>query len=275
VTLTVRWRSRRASWFASSGHLVAWDQIVLRRTDAPVLLPGGSPAGPDGPEPCVFRAPTDNDGFKLLPELSRRIGVGGQALRAWQDAGVDVRPAGELIGHEVTVDRGADGTRHHHLFDVPDDLADLGRVGVTWRVPARYSRMRWFGRGPHENYPDRNRSAVLGVWESPLDELPYLVPQEFGLRTDCRWLELIDPTTGELVRFDGFSVPLHVSATRAEVADLYRAPTSIDVPVADHVVVHLDVAHRGLGTASCGPDVLPRDRLPAGRFELSYRVSGA
>lgn len=65
-----------------------------------------------------------------------------------------------------------------------------------------------------------------------------------------------------------------MSATRAEVADLYGAPTSIDVPVADHVVVHLDVAHRGLGTASCGPDVLPRDGLSAGRFELSYCVSG-
>jgi beta-galactosidase len=171
-------------------------------------------------------------------------------------------------------DTSRDGTRFRHVFDVPEQLADLPRVGVTFRVSGRFDRMRWFGRGPHENYPDRSRSAMLGVWEADLDELPYLVPQEFGLRTDCRWLELIDPASGERIRFDEFSTPLHCSATRYDDGELYRAETSIDAAPADHVVVHLDLAHRGLGTASCGPDVLPRYRLGAGRFELSYRVTG-
>jgi beta-galactosidase len=133
--------------------------------------------------------------------------------------------------------------------------------------------MRWFGRGPHENYPDRNRSAMLGIWESPLDELPYLVPQEFGLRSECRWLELVDGATGDVVRFDEFSQPLLCSATRYEVDELYRAVTAGDAVRADHVVVHLDVAHRGLGTASCGPDVLAEYRLPSGSYALGYRVS--
>ena len=276
VRLTVRWETRHDAWFAPAGHLVAWDQAVVRESTVPTVVRGGVPVGADvaeGPSACVFRAPTDNDGFKLMPELSRRIGVGGQALRHWQDAGVDGRQADELVGHTVDAVEAADGTRFHHEFDVSDELPDLPRVGVTFRLPARFDRMRWFGRGPHENYPDRNRSAMLGVWESDLDELPYLVPQEFGLRTDCRWLELIDSVTGERVRFDGFSQPLHCSATRYEDAELYRAETSIDAAAAGHVVVHLDLAHRGLGTASCGPDVLPHYRLASGRFELSYRVS--
>ncbi len=275
VALTVRWVTRRAAWFASAGHLVAWDQVVLRTSSSPARLEDGAPVDLGEPEPCVFRAPTDNDGFKLMPDLSRRIGVGGKALAAWQDAGADARPAGELVGHAVEVARTDDGTRYRHRFDVPAGLADLPRVGVTFRLPARFDRMRWYGRGPHENYPDRNRSAMLGTWESELDELPYLVPQAHGLRTDCRWLELIDSASGERVRFDEFSAPLHVAATRSEDAALYAAETAIDVPVADCVVVHLDVAHRGLGTASCGPDVLARYRLPSGRFEMAYRVSGS
>lgn len=277
VQLGVRWTSRGAGFGRPAGHLVAWDQMTIRDTVSPVRLDGGGPAGDtvSGPAPTVFRAPTDNDGFKLLPDLSRRIGVGGQALRAWQDAGVDVRPAEEFVGHTVRVRAADDGTRYHHRFDVPAEPADLPRVGVVLRVPARFGRMRWFGRGPHENYPDRNRSAMLGVWETALDELPYLVPQEFGLRTDCRWLELVDPVGGERLRFDEFSTPLHVSATRAETETLYAAANDIDVEPAAHVVVHLDVAHRGLGTASCGPDVLARYRIRPGRLEMGYRVSRA
>lgn len=278
VRLTVRWETTRNTWFAPAGHLVAWDQVVLREPTAPIALPGGArlQAGlVDGPALCVFRAPTDNDGFKLMPELSRRIGVGGQALRRWQDVGADVRAADDLVGHVVEVDEGVDGTRYSHVVAVPEELDDLARVGVTFRLPSRFERVRWFGRGPHENYPDRNRSALIGVWEAALDELPYLVPQEFGLRTDCRRFELIDPSSRERIRFDEFSSPLQCSATRYEVAELYRAATAIDAEVADHVVVHLDVAHRGLGTASCGPDVLPRYRLGPGRYDFAYRVSRA
>src|SRR5690606_20484212 len=171
--------------------------------------------------------------------------------RRWQDAGVDVRPAEDLVRHAVRVDEGADGTRFAHVVDVPAELSDLARVGVTFHVDPRFDRIRWLGRGPHENYPDRNRAAMIGVWEAPIDELPYLVPQEFGLRTDCRWLELIDRASGERLRFDEFSAPLHCSVTRYDDAELHRARTAIDAVPADHLVVHLDVAHRGLGTASC------------------------
>jgi beta-galactosidase len=85
------------------------------------------------------------------------------------------------------------GQVHTHEVVVPDDLDDLARVGVTFELARGFDRVRWYGRGPLENYPDRNRGAVLGVWEADVDEPPYLVPQEFGLRTDCRWFEFIDP----------------------------------------------------------------------------------
>ncbi|HEY0521053.1 MAG TPA: hypothetical protein VGC84_16305, partial [Ilumatobacteraceae bacterium] len=102
----------------------------------------------------------------------------------------------------------------------------------------------------------------------------YLVPQEFGLRTETRWLECLDPITGEMVRMDVLEpIALHVSATNYRAEDLYAAANEADLWPRDELVVHLDVAHRGLGTASCGPDVLPQYRLAAGQYNFAYRLT--
>jgi beta-galactosidase len=66
---------------------------------------------------------------------------------------------------------------------------------------------------------------------------------------------------------------LHISATRYFPSDLFEAATATDLRPRREVVVCVDVAHRGLGTASCGPDVLPQYRIGTGRFEFAYRIS--
>jgi beta-galactosidase len=277
--LTVRWTTVDEQWWAPAGHLVAWDQFSIgRRGGVPPSLPPSGRSALDvlieAPRPNLWRAPTDNDGFKLRPELAVRLGVGGQALRRWQEAGVDRLPVDELVEHDLSVSDEHTGTLVRHRFDVPDHLADLPRVGSRFAVPGRFDRMRWFGRGPGESYADRRLGSPIGRWETPLDECPYLVPQEFGLRTDCRWFELVDSTSGEILRITPIgSRPIHVSATHHTPDDLYAAATVTDLHRRDDVVVCVDTAHRGLGTASCGPDVLQHYRLPAGRFELAYRLT--
>ena len=302
VHVTVRWETRGDTWFARAGHVVAWDQVQIQvgkglrsggrlaaspadsdewGSDALLAatgadgLPVGSPADSlVSPRLNLWRAPTDNDGFKLMPDLAQRLRVGGPALRLWRKAGLDRRPAEDLVGHRVFVERDEHGTTYQHTVDVPESLDDLPRIGVCFTLPARFTELRWFGRGPHENYPDRNRSAMLGVWSGEPDESPYLVPQEFGLRTDCRWFEIIDPARGETVRIDVI-VPraMHFSATHHTAADLYEATTQSELRRREGMVVCVDAAHRGLGTASCGPDVLPQYRLAAERHKFAYRVS--
>ncbi|HYN35252.1 MAG TPA: beta-galactosidase small subunit, partial [Ilumatobacteraceae bacterium] len=148
----------------------------------------------------------------------------------------------------------------------------LPRVGVSFELPPGFDRVRWYGRGPLENYPDRNRGALLGTWEAGIDEPPYLVPQEFGLRTDCRWFEFVsDDATLRLDVLD--PTVMHVSATRFTAQDLYVAGHQTDLRPRRTLVVHADVAHRGLGTASCGPDVLDRYRISQGTYRFSYRLS--
>ena len=305
VHLTVRFALRRPSWFAPAGHVVACDQLELRAAQpgrpARFTANHGAAAIDDvlvSPiELSLFRAPVDNDGFKLMPDLSRRIRVGGHALEAWQDAGLDERPADEFVTH--TWDRmvdcrsaggsvgasaggsdgGSDGASvtYRHTVIVPDELDgapldDLARIGVTFALPAGFEQLRWFGRGPGENYPDRKAGSPLGIWSGTPDASPYLVPQEFGLRTDCRWFEFGDGT--RTVRLDVLQpVAMHVSATHHTADDLYRATTATDLRPRPELIVHVDVAHRGLGTASCGPDVLPQYRLHPGTYRFSYRLT--
>ncbi len=283
VHLSVCVTLKRATWYADAGHLVAWDQVELRAAKAPRatgrFVPNHGAAAIDellvAPiELCIFRAPIDNDGFKLMPDLSRRIRVGGTSFVHWQDIGADRLPAEQLVEH--TWDRRVDGAsvEYRHRVVVPEVCADLARVGVTFTLPAGFEHLRWFGRGPFENYPDRNSGAMLGIWEGAPDRSPYLVPQEFGLRTDCRWFEFVDAASGRIVRLDVVQpASMHVSATHVGVHDLYEARTATELHPRPELFVHVDVAHRGLGTASCGPDVLPQYKLTPGTYEFAYRLT--
>ena len=281
VHFTVRWFTRVDTSWAPKGHLVAWDQVQLRaraRSWAAGAPSGSAPAAIDrllvSPvELSLFRAATDNDGFKLMPELRERIRVGGTALTAWLEAGVDRLPADELVRHTCDRREVDGGIEYHHTVVVPEALADLPRIGVSFALPGRFSQVRWYGNGPHENYPDRKSGAMLGTWQQAPDRPPYLVPQEFGLRTDCRWFELVDPSKGESLRVDVLQpASLHCSATHFTAGDLYAASTETELRPRKELVVHLDVAHRGLGTASCGPDVLPQYRIAPGTYRFAYRL---
>eukprot|EP00879_Flechtneria_rotunda_P008594 GHRR01009005.1.p1 GENE.GHRR01009005.1~~GHRR01009005.1.p1 ORF type:complete len:410 (+),score=156.88 GHRR01009005.1:1132-2361(+) len=73
----------------------------------------------------------------------------------------------------------------------------LPRVGLHGLVPARYQGIAWYGRGPHECYPDRKASARMQVHHMPVEQLyvPYIHPQEAGGRADVRWLHLTNTST--------------------------------------------------------------------------------
>ena len=290
--LTVTFAQRAATAWAPAGHVVARDQVQLKaakqakitRPKAQLQPGGNAPRTPASAvskllaapiELSIFRASTDNDGYKLMPQLHERYGIGGTSLQSWQAAGVDTQPADELVGHDHRVEVLDDGSEvHHHIVNVPDALDDLGRVGITFQLKPGFDRTRWFGRGQLENYPDRNRGAMVGTWESGIDAAPYLVPQEFGLRTDCRWFEFVKSGSGEAVRLDVLQpTVMHVSATRFTAHDLFAAGHETDIKPRKTLVVHVDVAHRGIGTASCGPDILEQYRVPTGKHAFSYRLS--
>ncbi|MGB5952103.1 MAG: glycoside hydrolase family 2 TIM barrel-domain containing protein [Ornithinimicrobium sp.] len=281
VHLTVTWAERSDSWSAPAGFVVAWDQLSLRERSEREQIPSISDPAPDRsavppdvisePMPNIWRAATDNDGFKLLTHIEVNA-LGSPSLSRWRDLGIDRLAAGEVIGYSVESLDLNPGQQVLHHFDVPERCADLPRIGVLLRVDPRFDQIRWSGRGPHENYADRNRSATLGQWTAGVEESPYLVPQEFGLRTETTELELVDSVKADRIRFTTLSGPFSWSATRHTPDALFEAANASDLIDDEHLIVCLDAAHRGLGTGSCGPDVLPAYRIGSGVFELAYRL---
>ncbi|MEU2284817.1 glycoside hydrolase family 2 TIM barrel-domain containing protein [Streptomyces sp. NPDC013178] len=232
------------------------------------------------PTLSLWRAPTDND------EL------GGMAAR-WRAWGLDT-----LVRKPVSVDRdgvsvtvvaeyaGTTGVvRHRQVFtpveggirvdeeaELPDEWDDVARVGSVFETVAGLDLLEWFGPGPWESYPDRSAGAPVGHHSVPVDALftPYLRPQESGGRHGVRRFTLSAPdATGLQVTLDE---PRQVSVTRHRAEDLTAAAHHDELVPRPGCVVHLDAAHRGLGTASCGPDTFPSYLVPPGVHRWSWTL---
>ena len=87
-------------------------------------------------------------------------------------------------------------------------------------------------------------------------------------------MELIDPSTGEVMRIEADGCHIHMSAVHHTANELYAANDRTELVRRRNLVVHVDIAHRGLGTASCGPDTLEKYRIPAGTYRFAYVISG-
>jgi beta-galactosidase len=234
------------------------------------------------PQLSLWRAPTDND----------RIGGMGAAWRAWgldhlerRHLSTDRDGAATLVRSEVRTGAGITvphEVRYMPLADggvivqesvvIPGELTDLPRVGTVLEVAAGLEELEWFGSGPHETYPDRKRSGLIGRWQSSVTEqyVPYIRPQENGGHADVRWLRLSDG--GERAIRIALGRPGQVSATHFHEADLAAATHDVELTPRPETIVHLDAAHRGLGTASCGPDTLPDYLVGPGTYRWSWSL---
>ncbi|MGI6381489.1 MAG: glycoside hydrolase family 2 TIM barrel-domain containing protein [Anaerolineae bacterium] len=322
--------------WAEAGHLVAWEQFALpfgvakpkliRRATmdeveaveqgAGLVIDG--PAGrirfdgetglltewtwsdasllADGPRLSVWRAPTDNDGFKFTPEIP------GKMLARWLEAGLNrvawnlesfqwERVAPEVVqvrtvhrvqakeadggfAHEVVYTvYGSGHVRTQHKVACDAGLPPLPRIGIELTMPAGYEWFAWFGRGPEENYIDRNAGVAVGLFEGSVDDqhVPYIMPQENGNKTAVRWAAV---TNVEGLGLLAACTPLmETSVGHFTADDLYRAFHTSDLAPRPETIWHLDARQCGLGGGSCGPRTLEKYLVPAStyRFEVLFR----
>lgn len=247
-----------------------------------------------GPRLQVWRGATDNDGIKgwtgqdakplgrWLAAGLNDLRLGPASLKVSEEPGqvvVRIRQAAacaavsEAVIHAHDYHIHADGRIVvENAFHVHEALDDLPRLGVTLALPDAFEDLAWFGKGPLENYVDRDRAAWVGRFEGTVSGqyVDYVLPQEHGNKTGLRWLELASPEA--VVRFavDG---TCEGSATRFAPEDLFAARHTTDLTPRREVLVNLDVRQRGLGTASCGPDTLPRYRIGGGDHALGFTIS--
>jgi beta-galactosidase len=157
-------------------------------------------------------------------------------------------------------------------IDVPGEFYDLPRIGVALTLHPGYENLVWFGRGPHENYCDRNAGAAVGRHSGTVSEqyVPYILPQEHGNKTDTRWLVLEDDDKSGLLVTDMKN--LEFSASHFTAGDLYQAHHTWELAPRKDIFLNIDLKQRGLGTAACGPDTLDMYKIGSGVHNFSFRM---
>ena len=177
--------------------------------------------------PIFWRAPTDND---YGAWLQQRFAVWHQPVMKLK--GVEVKADGAVATFQLpdvkatltmTYTLKADGqvvVREQLSTEKGADVSPMFRYGMQLQMPKEFAQVEYYGRGPIENYIDRNNSEFIGVYQNSVaDEyFPYVRPQESGNHTDVRWFRVKDEQ-GRGLEFYG-SAPIEVSALNYSVADL-------------------------------------------------------
>ena len=145
----------------------------------------------------------------------------------------------------------------------------LARLGFSLKLDSSLERMKYYGRGPYENYVDRKTASFVGVWDSIVTDQyePYVRPQDNGYKCDVRWAEFTDDH-GRGVRFSSsdsfFLQALHYTMEDLEFARHRIGQKRFRTPLVprDEVCLNLDVRQLGLGGGSCGPLPMPKYSFP-------------
>ena len=240
------------------------------------------------PEPWFWRAPTDNDfgaGFQRTANVWRtnRGRTIDSAVEEYEDR-VVVRNVREIVDapslFSTTYTFMADGALKVEVVweRKGEFVPELPRLGMRMILPEYYTNLKYYGRGPWENYADRKESSFVGLYEQLTSEqlFPYVRPQESGNKCDVRWLELTD-SEGVGLRIEGLQ-PLSISAMPHRAEDLDPGLTKKQMHYSDveprrEVVLQVDLAQRGVGGDQAW-GAQPHDpyRLTADRYEYGYII---
>ncbi len=148
---------------------------------------------------------------------------------------------------------------------------------MNFRIPAGFSQVKWYGRGPFENYWDRHTAAFVGIYESDVKDLyfPYVRPQENGTRTDIRWMALTDES-GDGILIAGMPL-ISASALPFTISQLDYTDNefrhTVDLVPNDFIDLNIDYRQTGVGgNDSWGARPLPEYTLKSGKYSYSYRI---
>ena len=165
-----------------------------------------------------WRAPTDNDFGNNYPKRGKiwkdasqnqRL-ISFKVLSKSRDSVVvesvyqlDTLPAQASSRYLLYAD-GSLKITNSFTYSGSKDVAEIPRFGMNFILPKTYDHVKWYGRGPHENYQDRKEAAFVGIYEASVADLyfPYIRPQENGYRTENRWVKLLD-SSGNGLEFIG------------------------------------------------------------------------
>ena len=158
-------------------------------------------------------------------------------------------------------------------------MPDLFKFGMTMQMAREYDQVEFYGRGPVENYSDRNSAQFLGVYKSSVADqyYPYIRPQENGNKTDVRWWKVLNADGKGLMFYS--DAPLSMSSLNYTTADLDGGAEKQSIHAGDlnprpFTVIHIDKAQYGLACVnSWGATPLEEYKLHYGDYTYSFVIA--
>jgi len=160
-----------------------------------------------------------------------------------------------------------------------DTIPKIPKFGMRMQIKDKFNYIKWYGRGPFENYPDRKTAAIIGLYESKLENFVtnYAVPQDNANRCDVRWVTLEDQNRNS-INIEGLQ-PLCFRAWPYNEDDLEKANHPFDLPRRDFINLNIDLNIHGVGgDDSWGAPTMEKYTIPGNKpysygFVLEYNKS--
>ncbi len=238
------------------------------------------------PVPNFWRAPTDNDfGNKMQlrcniwrvageNSILKNIEVKEESGKTTVIAHLFLKDVTSTYTISYTLTSDGSLILQNSFKAGENPLPEMPRFGMIFSLSQELNNFTYYGRGPWENYQDRNTSSLKGIYESKVADqyVPYTRPQENGYKTDIRWLKLTN-NAGNGISIEGLQ-SLSVSALNNYPEDFDPGLTKKNLHInniipRDEVVVCVDLAQMGLGgDTSWG--ALPHEQYLLKNNEYSY-----
>lgn len=152
--------------------------------------------------------------------------------------------------YEYLIDGNGTIEINHNLMPQGNMPQMLPRIGISLMINNQYDQVEWYGRGPQANYPDRKSGYRLGIYKSTVEEMyePYLIPQDYGLRMDNRYLKMTNKK-GKGLKFS-MDHYFNFNAYPYTTDNLTKSLYTFQLQKANGITLNLDYASAGVGDTS-------------------------
>ena len=232
----------------------------------------------------IWRAPTDNDMY--IKKEWKKAHYDAAYTRAYrievlqnkhgvfimEHVAVLADTVQKILDVEMTWKINEDGKIEAVIEAVKDkEFPELPRFGIRMFLNKKMNEVTYFGMGPQESYRDKHQASCHGLFRSKVAQMheDYIRPQENGSHYDCDYVEITSGQYG-IAAVSNNSFSFNVSVYTQE--ELERAPHNYELEESDSTVFCMDYAMNGIGSNSCGPDVLDKYRFAEEAFRFQFEL---